>query len=53
MRENYERTCVVSYAMEDTFVAFLRHGDTKQLLRQMRDTGWRVSGCMFVCSTVS
>ena len=29
--------------MEDSFVALLRDGDTKQLLRDMRDTGWRVS----------
>jgi len=29
--------------MEETFVSFLRSGDTKLLLRQMRLTGWRVS----------
>ena len=34
--------CVVCKT-EDSFVALLRDGDTKQLLRDMRDTGWRVS----------
>jgi len=29
--------------MEHSFVTFLRGGDTAQLLRQMRQTGWRVS----------
>jgi len=31
--------------MEEVFVRFLRNGDTRLLLRQMRDTGWRVGEC--------